>query len=105
MKRVRVDANVIDEHGIHNPGDIITLSDGEAQGYEDKHWGAILGDDDSHVTIETAESVMPEHETAELEVGLTTENVPRPRRRSSRSAWTKLRRTRAFPSAPIMTIC
>lgn len=64
--KVLITAHTLDEHGVHAPGDVIELSDGEARAYADKQWGILLPKEKAAIETPESKSKPAKKETAAI---------------------------------------
>ena len=73
MRKVLMQAHVIDENGATEPGQIITIHDGAAERYVKNGWGVFVVEEKTEEaasgTIEASEDGLPTHETATIKRG------------------------------------
>lgn len=64
--RVLLTAHTSDEHGLHIPGEVLDLPDGEAQAYSEKQWGIIM----------SVEEASKQENLAETQGSIEDESLP-----------------------------
>jgi len=65
--KVLLTAHTNDEHGVHEPGEVLDLGVAEAQAYTQKGWGIIQPEQEQKsAAIQTPEDALTEHETADV---------------------------------------